>query len=116
MHEISPYKEGESVYEQGPYTVPPSPNVLKFCIRLAGLALASGGAARSLIPRSGLLQLCPHLSWDYAVYILNKLSMIVLNKRSYQWPNSSKKDVSLIPIPTNGAQPKQYSSPSLTYF
>ena len=70
MHVINLYKEGESVYEQGPYTAPPPPlNVLKFCIRLAGLALASGGAARSLIPRSGLLQLCPHLSWDYAVYV-----------------------------------------------
>ena len=28
------------------------------------LALASGGAAPSLIPRSGLWWVCPHLCWD----------------------------------------------------
>ena len=44
-----------------------------------------------------------------------KLSMIVLNKRPHQWPNSSIKDVSFISIPANGAHPKQHSSPSLAY-
>ena len=45
-----------------------------------------------------------------------KLSMIVLNERPHQWPNSSIKDVSFISIPANRAHPKQYSSPTLTYF
>ena len=45
-----------------------------------------------------------------------KLSMVLFNRRPHQWPNASQKDVSFISIPANRAHPKQYSSPTLTYF